>query len=36
VPSFQSSTDDARDLESWVAAFGHRIQQITTAGPCPT
>jgi hypothetical protein len=36
VPHFQSGTDDRRDLETWVAAFGHRIQQITTAGPCPT
>ena len=36
VPSFHSSTDDARDLDAWVAAFERRIQQITTGGPCPT
>jgi hypothetical protein len=35
VPEFQSSTDDARDIETWVAAFRSRIKQITDAGPCP-
>lgn len=35
VPEFQSSTDDARDVETWLAAFRSRIKQITDAGPCP-
>jgi hypothetical protein len=35
VPQFHSSTDDARDLEVWTAAFRSRISQITDAGPCP-
>ena len=35
VPEFQSSTDDARDVESWVRAFSSRVHQITDAGPCP-
>ncbi len=33
-PEFQSATDDERDLEAWVSAFGHRVAQIVTAGPC--
>ena len=35
VPEFQSSTDDERDVETWLAAFRARIKQITDAGPCP-
>ena len=35
VPEFQSSTDDGRDVEIWVAAFKSRMKQITDAGPCP-
>jgi hypothetical protein len=34
-PEFQSATDDRRDLEAWVAAFRHRVDQIVDAGPCP-
>jgi hypothetical protein len=34
-PQFQSATDDRRDLEGWVAAFRHRVDQIVTGGPCP-
>jgi hypothetical protein len=33
-PEFQSATDDERDLEAWVSAFEHRVEQIATAGPC--
>jgi hypothetical protein len=35
-PEFQSGTDDRRDLEGWVAAFRHRVDQIVTGPPCPT
>ena len=35
VPEFQSSTDDGRDVETWVRAFRSRVQQITDGGPCP-
>ena len=35
VPEFQSSTDDARDMETWVRAFRSRVKQITDVGPCP-
>ena len=31
---FQSGTDDRRDLDAWVSAFEHRVDQITHAGPC--
>jgi hypothetical protein len=34
-PEFHSGTDDRRDLETWVAAFQHRVEQIVTGGPCP-
>jgi hypothetical protein len=34
-PQFQSGTDDRRDLEAWVAAFRHRVDQIVTGAPCP-
>jgi hypothetical protein len=34
-PDFQVATDDAGDLEAWVAAFRHRARQIAEAGPCP-
>ena len=33
--AFYSSTDDTHDLEAWVDAFRHRIDQLATAGPCP-
>ena len=33
-PEFYSGTDDERDLDAWTAAFHHRVQQITAAGPC--
>jgi hypothetical protein len=33
-PELHSATDDARDLEAWVSAFRHRVNQIVTAGPC--
>ena len=33
-PEFQSATDDGRDLDGWVSAFAHRVDQIVTAGPC--
>lgn len=33
-PEFQSGTDDRRDLEAWVAAFRHRVDQIVAGGPC--
>lgn len=35
-PEFHSGTDDERDLEAWVKAFRRRVDQIATAGPCPT
>jgi hypothetical protein len=34
-PDYQSTTDDARDLQAWTAAFRFRVDQILTAGPCP-
>ena len=33
-PEFQSGTDDDRDLEAWVRAFRHRVDQVVMAGPC--
>ena len=33
-PEFQSATDDDRDLDAWVSAFAHRVDQIVTAR-CP-
>jgi hypothetical protein len=35
-PQFQASTDDGRDLAAWTQAFRHRIDQIVSAGPCPS
>ena len=35
VPQFQSSTDDTRDVETWISAFRSRISQIANGGPCP-
>ena len=32
---FYSATDDERDLNAWIAAFKHRVDQIVDAGPCP-
>lgn len=34
-PEFYSSTDDRRDLDAWVDAFRHRVDQVINAGPCP-
>jgi len=34
-PEFQTATDDAVDLQEWVAAFRVRARQIVDAGPCP-
>jgi hypothetical protein len=34
-PEFQTATDDAVDLQEWVAAFRMRARQIVDAGPCP-
>lgn len=33
-PEFYSGTRDERDLEAWVAAFRHRVEQLARAGPC--
>ena len=33
-PEFQSASDDRRDLDAWVSAFQHRVDQIVDAGPC--
>jgi hypothetical protein len=33
-PEFYAGTDNAEDLRAWTAAFGHRVHQIVTAGPC--
>ena len=35
-PEFYSGTDDSRDLNAWTAAFRSRVDQIVTAGPCPS
>jgi hypothetical protein len=32
---YHSGTDDERDLRAWTAAFRHRVQAISAAGPCP-
>ena len=34
-PRFYESTDDEKDLDAWLAAYRHRVQQILSAGPCP-
>jgi len=34
-PEHYSTTDDEKDLDAWAAAFRHRVEQITSAGPCP-
>ena len=34
-PQFYESTDDAKDLDAWVAAYRDRVAQILTPGPCP-
>jgi hypothetical protein len=34
-PEFYSGTDDTHDLDAWVAAFRHRVDQVIAAGPCP-
>ena len=33
---YYSATDDERDIEAWTAAFDHRVDQIVSAGPCPS
>ena len=33
-PEFQSGTDDTRDLEAWVHAFRHRVDQIVKGEAC--
>ena len=33
-PEFQSGTDDGHDLDVWVSAFRHRVEQIATGVPC--
>jgi hypothetical protein len=33
-PEYQSGTDDERDLQAWMGAFRHRVDQIVNAGPC--
>ena len=33
---FYSGTDDRHDLEAWTAAFRRRVDQIVSAGPCPS
>lgn len=35
-PAYYSATDDDKDLDAWTAAFRHRVDQIVSAGPCPT
>jgi hypothetical protein len=35
-PAFFSGTDDAGDVELWTSVFRHRVEQIRTAGPCPS
>ncbi|MGH6693138.1 MAG: hypothetical protein ACREF4_20925, partial [Gammaproteobacteria bacterium] len=34
-PEFHSATDDRRDLEAWVAAFRHRVNQIVSTSCQP-
>lgn len=34
-PEFHAGTADEHDLAAWTAAFRHRVEQITRAGPCP-
>jgi hypothetical protein len=36
VPSFAQVSGEARRVESWVAAFRDRVDQIRTGGPCPS
>jgi hypothetical protein len=33
-PEFQSGTADQRDLQAWISAFDHRVDQIVNRGPC--
>jgi hypothetical protein len=32
---FLSSTDDEKDIDAWVDAFRHRVDQVINGGPCP-
>lgn len=34
-PELYSGTSDDKDLDAWSAAFRQRVNQITSAGPCP-
>jgi hypothetical protein len=34
-PQFYEATDNAKDLDAWVAAYRNRVDQILSAGPCP-
>ncbi len=35
-PEYYSTTHDDKDLDAWTAAFRHRVDQIASAGPCPS
>ena len=35
-PEHYSGTDDDRDLAAWLTAFRDRVDQIRSAGPCPS
>jgi hypothetical protein len=35
-PEHYSATDDDKDVEAWSDAFWQKVDQIATAGPCPT
>jgi hypothetical protein len=35
-PDYHAGTDDRRDLAAWNEAFRFRVDQILTAGPCPS
>lgn len=36
VPSFDQVSGEARRVQSWVAAFRDRVNQIRQGGPCPS
>jgi hypothetical protein len=36
VPSFDQVSGEARRVQSWVAAFRDRVDQIRQGGPCPS
>ena len=33
---FEGASDASRDVDQWVAAFEHKVRQITEREPCPT